>query len=379
MKQNLQQPKKRIILSGGGTGGHIFPAIAIANALKAKLDDPEILFIGAQGKMEMEKVPKAGYKIKGLWISGLQRKLTVKNLLFPVKLISSLIKAKSIITSFKPDVVIGTGGYASGPTLKIASSKGIPCLIQEQNSFPGITNRLLSSRVSKICVAYDNMDKFFPKEKIIKTGNPIRKDITILKGKKEEGLKEFGLSANKPTLLIVGGSQGARSINLQIIEMIKTLIDNDIQLLWQTGVHFADIAKAKLKELKNEYNNAEELIKITPFIYQIDLAYAIADVVISRAGAIAISELSVAGKACILVPLPSAAEDHQTKNAQSLVDKKSAIMVRDNEMSDKLHDLALNLLQDKEKQIKLSKNILKMAIPDAADKIADEVINIIKK
>ncbi|MFC2107116.1 undecaprenyldiphospho-muramoylpentapeptide beta-N-acetylglucosaminyltransferase [Bacteroidota bacterium] len=378
MKKNLQQPKKRIILSGGGTGGHIFPAIAIANALKVKLQDPEILFIGAKGRMEMEKVPKAGYNIKGLWISGLQRKLTAKNLLFPIKLISSLLKAKSIISSFKPDVVIGTGGYASGPTLRMASSKGIPCLIQEQNSFPGITNRLLSSRVSKICVAYDNMDKYFPQEKIIKTGNPVRKDITILKGKKEAGLKEFALSASKPILLIVGGSQGALSINLQIIEMIKTLIENDIQLLWQTGVHFADTAKEKLNELKNEYHNADELIKIAPFIYQMDLAYSIADVVISRGGAIAISELCVAGKACILVPLPSAAEDHQTKNAQSLVDKKAAIMVRDNEMSDKLHDLALELLQNKEKQKVLSENILKMAIPDAADRIAEEVIKIIK-
>ena len=378
MKKNLQQPKKRIILSGGGTGGHIFPAIAIANTLKAKLDDPEILFIGAKGRMEMEKVPKAGYNIKGLWISGLQRKLTAKNLLFPVKLISSLLKAKSIISSFKPDVVIGTGGYASGPTLRMATSKGIPSLIQEQNSFPGITNRLLSSRVSKICVAYDNMDKYFPKEKIIKTGNPVRKDITILKGKKEEGLKKFGLSANKPTLLIVGGSQGARSINLQIIEMIQTLVENGIQVVWQTGVQYADTAKAKLREIKNEYNNAEELIKIAPFIYQMDLAYALADVVISRAGAIAISELCIAGKACILVPLPSAAEDHQTKNAQSLVDKKAAIMVKDNEMSDKLHDIALELLQDKEKQKMLSNNILKMAVPDAADRIAEEVIKIIK-
>ncbi len=376
MKKNLQKHKKRIIFSGGGTGGHIFPAIAIANALRSKLDDPEILFIGAKGRMEMEKVPKAGYKIQGLWISGLQRKLSLKNLLFPVKLVSSLIKAKFIISAFKPDVVVGTGGYASGPTLRIASLKKIPCLIQEQNSFPGITNRLLSSKVRKICVAYDNMGNYFPEEKIIKTGNPVRKDITNISDKKEAGLKEFSLSADKKTLLLIGGSQGALSINLQIINMLESIIEKNTQLIWQTGVHFAEAANTKLIELKNKHKNADKLIKITPFIYQMDQAFAVADVVISRAGAIAISELCVVGKPCILIPLPSAAEDHQTKNAQALLDKNAAIMVRDNEMTDKLQDTIMELLENKAKQELLNENILKMAIPDAADKIADEVIKI---
>ena len=291
----------KVIISGGGTGGHIFPAIAIANALQKRLPDLEILFIGAQGRMEMEKVPKAGYRIEGLPIAGLQRSLSLKNLSLPFKVINSLMKATSIIKSFKPDVVVGVGGYASGPVLFAAALKGIPTLIQEQNSYAGITNKILGKRARKICVAYEGMDKFFAKDKIVITGNPVRKDILDLAGKKPAGQKYFGLDANRKTILIIGGSLGARTINESVLAGLNELVAADVQLLWQAGNrYYESVAKAVM--------GYEEKVKVKEFIERMDLAYAVADLVISRAGALSIAELCVTGKPSVLVPSPNVAE-----------------------------------------------------------------------
>jgi len=370
----MQTRKYKILISGGGTGGHIFPAIAIANALKRKLQNPDILFVGAKGRMEMDKVPAAGYPIKGLWISGLQRKLSLKNLAFPFKLISSLIKAGTIIRKFKPDVVIGVGGYASGPTLRVAAMKKIPCLIQEQNSFPGITNRLLALKVNTICTAYDLMDRFFPSSKIVKTGNPIRQDVIKTDGKREEAAKFFGLTAEKTTIFIVGGSQGARAINHAIEKILPEFVKRDIQLLWQTGTSYLHTANESINKLKHD-----NLIKAVDFINKMDLAYAMADIVISRAGAIAISELCAVRKAVIFIPLPSAAENHQLKNAEALVEKKAALLIPENEISLRLLSTLFNLINNKEQQKLLSENIAKMATLDADEKIAGEIIKLISK
>lgn len=368
---NSKQQQYRFIISGGGTGGHIFPAIAIANALKRKDENAEILFVGAQGRMEMEKVPAAGYKIEGLWISGLQRKLTLKNLSFPFKVISSLIKARKIITDFKPDVVIGVGGYASGPTLRAATSKKIPALIQEQNSFPGITNKLLAGKVSKICVAYDGMEKFFPKEKIVKTGNPIRSNVIEIEGKREEAAQFFNLDKSKKTVLIVGGSQGALSVNRAIGENIKVFTENNIQLIWQTGKHYFTEATQLAESMKAKN------IKVTEFIDRMDLAYAMADIIISRAGAIAISEICAVAKPPIFIPLPSAAEDHQTKNANALVEKDAAILIKNNEVSEKIGETLMSLINNEEKQKILSENLKKLAIKNSADLIAEEILKLV--
>ncbi|MBC7864832.1 MAG: undecaprenyldiphospho-muramoylpentapeptide beta-N-acetylglucosaminyltransferase [Bacteroidia bacterium] len=303
----------KVIISGGGTGGHIFPAVAIANQVKKIVPNAEILFVGALGRMEMEKVPAAGYKIIGLNIAGLQRKLTLSNFSFPFKLISSMIKAKKIIKEFAPDIAVGTGGYASGPTLKAACNKGIPALIQEQNSYPGITNKILSKKVNKICVAYEGMEKFFPKEKIILTGNPVRMDIENTRTKKEEGLKFFGLQPGKKTLLIIGGSLGARTINQSIGAGINKFAEAGIQVLWQTGKNYFETAKQQTSHLK------EKGIFAFDFITKMDFAYAVADCVVSRAGASSVSELCIVKMPCILVPSPNVAEDHQTKNAMALV------------------------------------------------------------
>ena len=364
-------PQLKVILSGGGTGGHIFPAVAIANQLKKLVPDADILFVGAEGRMEMEKVPAAGYKIVGLWISGLQRKLTLANLSFPLKVISSLLKARKILNDFKPDVVIGTGGYASGPMLRAASSKGIPSLIQEQNSYPGITNKILSKKVSKICVAYEGMDKFFPKEKIILTGNPVRQDIQSLDQKREEGLKFFNLDPNKKTILVVGGSLGAKGINEAIGKGLQQLADHNIQLLWQTGKVYIETAKQQTALFKDKNIHAVD------FITRMDLAYSIADCVVSRAGAGAISELCIIQKPCILVPLPTAAEDHQTKNAMSLVNKEAAILVKDSEALGKLIGAAINLIADTAGQQTLKQNMAKLALPNAADRIAHEILKLV--
>jgi len=369
----------RIIISGGGTGGHVFPAIAIADALKKRVPDAEILFVGALGRLEMEKVPGAGYRIEGLTISGFQRRMTWKNLGFPFKLLGSLIKSRSIIRKFKPDGVIGVGGYASGPTLRMAVSLGIPALIQEQNSYPGITNRLLGKKVQKICVAYDGMERFFPKEKIVLTGNPIRRDLIHLEGKSKEAYAHFGLKEDKKVVLVIGGSLGAGNIN----RAIKAFMDSDsgnseFQLLWQTGKYYYEDYKLPIPFSGHPDVGHRVHAAILPFIDRMDLAYAAADIVISRAGAIAISELCVVGKPVILIPSPNVAEDHQTKNALALSEKKSAILVRDAEAVEKLGKTLIALLNNAEMQAELSLQIRKLATPDAAEKIATEALKLKK-
>ena len=366
----MKQP--RVIISGGGTGGHIFPAIAIANAIKEKHPDAEILFVGAKGKMEMEKVPAAGYKIIGLTIAGLQRRLTLKNLSFPLKLIKSLKDAKNIIKDFKPDVAVGVGGYASGPLLKMAERLDVPSLLQEQNSYPGITNKLLAKRAAKICVAYDNMDRFFDEKKIMITGNPVRKDIVNINVTKTDALVHFGLNPELKTILIIGGSLGARTINQSIEKSIDLFIKNNIQVLWQTGKAYEEQA---LKSVESKKTN---LIKPTAFIYEMDKAYAAADIVISRAGALSISELCLIQKPCILVPSPNVSEDHQTKNAMSLVNKNAAWLVKDIEALSILGDKAIELSQNEEVKAGLCKNISALGKPNAANEICAEVLKLIK-
>ena len=363
----------KVIISGGGTGGHIFPAIAIANALKQKLQEKaDILFVGAEGRMEMEKVPAAGYKIEGLWISGLQRKLSLKNLTFPLKVIASLLKSYRILSKFKPDVVIGVGGYASGPILAVAAFKKIPTLIQEQNSYAGITNKILGRRVNKICVAYDGMEKFFPPDKIILTGNPVRQDILSLEGKRGRALEYFEFINDKKTLLIIGGSLGARTINQSILNSLNLYHENGIQVIWQTGKAFYPLAKNAIDQIKGES------LKAFDFITKMDLAYAMADVVISRAGASSVSELCLVKKPSILVPSPNVAEDHQTKNAMALVTHNAAIMIKDSEAGKNLYTATIDLLNSKEKQQKLSENIARLAFKDSAGVIASEIINLVK-
>ena len=369
-KEVSLQPLK-IIISGGGTGGHIFPAIAIANAIKALRPDTEFLFVGAEGKMEMEKVPAAGYKIEGLWISGFQRKLTMSNLAFPFKVISSLMKAKRILKKFKPDAVIGTGGFASGPMLQVAAKNKIVTLIQEQNSYPGITNKILSRRVDRICVAYNGMEKYFPKEKILLTGNPVRQDILSLEGKRERGLETFGLAPNKKTILVIGGSLGARTINESILNCLETFEKNNIQLVWQTGKGFYETAKHAVSKY------VEKGIKAFDFIQKMDHAYAVADIVISRAGASSVSELCLVKKPCILIPSPNVAEDHQTKNAMALVTYHAALLLKDMDARERLCADALNLISDVEQCYKLSENISRMAFQDSAKVIANEVLSLI--
>ncbi len=361
----------KIIVSGGGTGGHIFPAIAIANAIKALRPDTQFLFVGAEGKMEMEKVPAAGYKIEGLWISGFQRKLTISNLAFPFKLISSLMKAKKILKSFSPDAVIGTGGFASGPMLQVAAAKGIVTLIQEQNSYPGITNKILSKKVDRICVAYSGMEKYFPKEKILLTGNPIRQDILSLEGKRDRGLEAFGLSPDKKTILVIGGSLGARTINESIIKCLEAFDKKHIQLIWQTGKGFYETAKLAVEGYEGRG------IKAFDFIQKMDYAYAVADIVISRAGASSVSELCLVKKPCILIPSPNVAEDHQTKNAMALVTYKAAVLIKDSEAREKLCNETIALINDKEQCSKLSENIGRLAFQNSANVIANEVLSLI--
>jgi UDP-N-acetylglucosamine--N-acetylmuramyl-(pentapeptide) pyrophosphoryl-undecaprenol N-acetylglucosamine transferase len=331
------------------------------------------LFVGAEGRMEMEKVPAAGYKIEGLWISGLQRKLTLSNLSFPFKVMSSLRKAKKIMKEFRPDAVIGTGGYASGPMLRVASKKGIPTLIQEQNSFPGITNKILAKRVSRICVAYDNMEKYFPKEKIVFTGNPVRQDIINLEGKRPRGQEFFGLDKSKTTLLVVGGSLGAKAINESLEAGLEKLVEKNIQVVWQTGKPFFERAKAVGEKFKASG------VVVTEFISKMDYGYAAADVVISRAGAGAVSELCLVRKPCILVPLPTAAEDHQTKNAMSLVNHQAALLVKDVEAKNELVQKAISLIEDMELRNKLESNIAGLAVADSANLIASEIISLVNK
>ncbi|WP_299529033.1 undecaprenyldiphospho-muramoylpentapeptide beta-N-acetylglucosaminyltransferase [Ulvibacterium sp.] len=353
----------RFILSGGGTGGHIYPAIAIANELKGRYPEADFLFVGAKDRMEMEKVPQAGYKIEGLWITGLQRRLTLKNLMFPLKLISSLLKSRKIVSQFRPDVVIGTGGFASGPLLQVASGRGIPCLLQEQNSYAGITNKLLKDKVAKICVAYDGMDRFFPSAKIVKTGNPVREDLVKMNTPGFEAKTFFRLDPEKEVVLILGGSLGARRINELIEKELGYFASKDLQVLWQCGKLYF--------EQYQEY--ADQNVKVFDFLNRMDLAYAAADYVISRSGASSVSELCIVGKSTLFIPSPNVAEDHQTKNAMALVNQKAALMLRENELDAKFETVFSDLHESKEKQEELCINLKKRAMPNATRHIADEI------
>ncbi len=364
MKQSVN-----IILSGGGTGGHIYPAIAIANELRIRYPEANFLFVGAKDKMEMEKIPEAGYTIKGLWISGIQRQFILKNFSFPFKLVSSLSKAYRIIKDFKPDIVIGTGGFASGPTLYVASNLRIKTLIQEQNSYPGITNKLLAKRVNKICVAYDGLERFFPVNKIVKTGNPVRQDLLEITGKSEEAKKYFNLKGDKKTLLIVGGSLGARAINNLIEKQIDWLVSKNLQVIWQTGKLYYDEFK--------KYDSLEG-VQTHAFLNRMDLTYAAADFIISRAGAGSISELCIVGKPVIFIPSPNVAEDHQTKNALAVVNSNAALLLKESELNMFQPNIE-TLLENEELQQVLSKNIKKLALPNATKDIVEEIVKLINK
>ena len=364
----------KIIISGGGTGGHIFPAIAIANAVKELLQDVEILFVGANGRMEMKRVPEAGFAIKGLDIYGLQRKFNLKNIIenlkLPLRLYRSTQQARKIIKDFSPNVVVGVGGYASAPILRVAANMKIPTLIQEQNSYPGITNKLLSKKVDVICTAYDNLERYFNASKIIKTGNPIRKDI-INDVDKREAYRYFQLDEQKKTVVVVGGSLGSRTINESVSGFVQELSDKNIQLIWQTGEYYYQSLSQKYKDLEG--------IKIMPFVRRMDYLYSVANVVVSRAGALALSELCVVGKPCILIPSPNVSEDHQTKNAKVLSDAKAAVLIPDNKACKELKTAVLELINDSVRCAAMEESLKKMAQPDAAKLIAKEVIKLIKK
>lgn len=366
-------PSHKFMISGGGTGGHIFPAIAIANGIRQRDPSAEILFVGANGRMEMEKVPAAGYEIIGLNISGLKRSFSLSNLGVPFKLFRAIFEAGKLLRRFRPDVVIGVGGYASSALLYAASRKKIPSLIQEQNSFPGITNKILGKRVNRICVAYDNMERFFPAEKIMLTGNPVRREIVLQQGKREEAVKHFGLDPGRFTLLVVGGSLGALSINESIALSLKKLNENGIQLIWQTGKGYYGQAVEAVEKM------GVSSLKVFDFIKEMGLAYAAADLVVSRAGAIAVSELCLVQKPCILVPYPYAAEDHQTKNAMALVNKEAAVLVKNADAQAQLGDAILRLYADEQKRITLQQNIAALGKTDATQTIVNEIYSLIDK
>lgn len=357
----------KFIISGGGTGGHIYPAIAIAKELQVRFPDAKFLFVGAKDKMEMEKVPQAGYQIEGLWISGLQRRFTLKNLMFPLKLIQSLLKSRSIIRRFKPDMVIGTGGYASGPLLKVASSRGIPSVIQEQNSFPGITNKMLAKQVQKIFVAYDGLERYFPKSKIVKTGNPVRQDLMQLAGNTNEGLQFFNLSKSRKTLFIMGGSLGARRINQLVENELDFFEHHNVQLIWQCG-------KLYYEEYKKYHG---KFVKVFDFINDMKLAYASADFIVSRAGAISVSELAIVGKPVFFIPSPNVAEDHQSKNAMAVVDKDAAVLLRENQLDEEFEPAFLKVLRSEELQRTLGENIKTLALPNATKDIVDQLVEVL--
>ena len=362
---------KKVIISGGGTGGHIFPALSIANALKRLNKDIEILFVGAEGKMEMEKVPEAGYKIVGLPVRGLQRKLTLNNLKVLWNLWRSLKKAKRVVREFKPDVVVGVGGYASGPIGKVATNAGIPLVLQEQNSYAGVTNKLLAKKAAKICVAYEGMERFFPQEKIIFTGNPVRKDLLNAVSERAEGIAFYGLNANKKTVLVTGGSLGAGSTNKAMVRWLEKIAGwKDVQVIWQCGSYYHKELEEQLK------GRMPENVKFMPFLKRMDLAYACADLVVARAGAGTISELCLLGKAVVLVPSPNVAEDHQTKNAMALVNKQAAVMVKDAEVVERLGEVMERLLQDDGERKSLSEHILTLAMKDSDEMIAREILKI---
>lgn len=364
VKEKIMKEELRVIVSGGGTGGHIYPAIAIANEIKLRFPEAEVLFVGALGKMEMQKVPEVGYPIIGLPIMGIQRKLTFKNLAFPMKLLRSLTKARKVIKDFKPDVVIGTGGYASGPLLRVASKRGIPTLIQEQNSLAGITNRLLGKKVDVVCVAYPGMEKFFPKQKIVETGNPLRQDLLDMGRKKEEAKKFFDIVPSKKVVLVLGGSLGARRINQLVEQHLEDFETHQVQLLWQTGSLYYE-----------EYKKYEEpgRVQTFDFLRRMDLAFAAADIIISRAGAGTVSELAQAGKPVVFIPSPNVAEDHQTRNAQAVVSRQAAVLIPEADLKERFKLIFFPLLEDQEQMERLGQNFKKMARPDATSDIVDEI------
>ena len=361
--------KPRFIISGGGTGGHIYPAIAIANELKLRFPACEILFVGAKDKMEMQKVPAAGYKIEGLWISGIQRKLTLDNLKFPFKLMSSLAKSRKIIKDFKPDVVIGTGGFASGAVVKVAQQMNIPTVIQEQNSYPGITNKMLASKANAICVAYDGLDAYFKSNKIIKTGNPVRQDLLTIDEKRNEAQEFYGLQNDRKTVVILGGSLGARRINQLVEKELPFFKEQNVQVIWQCGKFYID-------EYKKHHNNADVLVY--DFIERMDLLFAAADVIVSRAGASSVSELAIVGKPVIFIPSPNVAEDHQTKNAKSITDKNAAILIKESALDNQFQEQILRLLTNEQLKETLSKNIKALALPNATKDIVNEIFKLVK-
>lgn len=363
MKQSIN-----ILISGGGTGGHIYPAIAIANELKQRYPNSKFLFVGAKDKMEMEKVPQAGYEIKGLWIAGIQRRITFKNVLFPFKLLSSLLKSRRIIKQFKPNIAIGTGGFASGPALLMASLNKIPTLIQEQNSYPGITNKLLAKKSHKICVAYDHLERFFPADKILKTGNPVRQDLLLIHTKRDAFLSFFNLDKNKKTVLVLGGSLGARRVNELIESQLDFFNQQNLQVIWQCG---------KLYNLAYQKYNDLAHVQVHPFINQMGMAYAASDFIISRAGASSVSELCIVGKPVLFIPSPNVAEDHQTKNAKSVVDHHAAILIKESEL-DSFAVVFETLLKDQGKQQSLSENIKALALPSATSDIVNEIEKLLK-
>lgn len=360
---------KKFILSGGGTGGHIYPAIAIANELKARFPECEILFVGASDKMEMQKVPQAGYKIIGLWIAGIQRRLTLDNAMFPLKLVSSLWKSRKIVKDFKPDVVIGTGGFASGPLLRAAAAMGVLTVVQEQNSYPGITNKWLAEKAKKICVAYDNLERFFPKEKIVFTGNPVRQDILEVNQHRQDAINAFGLDENKKTLLVLGGSLGSRRINQLIAKELTWLLAQDVQIIWQCGKFYFE---------EYQHFGDKDNVKVLSFIDRMDLVYAAADVVISRSGASSVSELCIVGKPVLFIPSPNVAEDHQAKNAQSIVDKDGALMLKEVQLDTQFQNVFGDLLANSEKQQRLGENIKKLAKVNATKDIVEEVAKLLR-
>ena len=360
--------KFKVILSGGGTGGHIFPALSIAHALKIKYPESDFLFVGAKGKMEMEKVPNAGFKIIGLWISGIQRKQLFRNILFPLKLIVSLLKSVVIVLKFKPHVVIGTGGFASGPLLYVASIFGTPTLIQEQNSFPGITNKLLAKKAHKICVAYDNLETFFPKEKIVITGNPVRQDLLDLKEKQEEAHSTFNLSPTKKIVLVLGGSLGAHRINQLVETQLQYFKNNNIQVLWQCGKLYFDEYR--------HYDNTTD-VQVMSFIKRMDLAYAASDIIISRAGASSVSELCIVGKPVIFIPSPNVAEDHQTKNAQAISSQNAAMLIAEKNLEDEFETQFSELINNEGLQQSFVTNIKKLAKKSATNDIVHEIEKLI--
>lgn len=360
--------KQKFIISGGGTGGHIYPAVAIANELKTRFPDAEFLFVGAKDRMEMEKVPQAGYNIKGLWISGLQRSLSLQNLAFPLKLVSSLMESQKILKAFKPDVAIGTGGYASAPLLRMAAMRKIPCLIQEQNSLAGITNKWLSSKVQRICVAYDGMQNFFPAEKIKLTGNPVRQDLLDFSSKREEAISFFKLKKDKKTLLVLGGSLGAKRINELIEKSIPFFEKNNLQVIWQCGKYYEEAYE----------NKGSETVQIHTYLNRMDLAYAAADFIISRAGALSVSELCLVGKPVIFIPSPNVAEDHQTKNALAISEKNAALLIKESELDSSFEKEFSELIASEAKQKALSENIKKLAKPNATKDIVEEIEKLMK-